>query len=52
LGRLIDEGAFGRVYMGEAYGIMPGKYKNVVAIKTLKGILVDLKMSKVKYYNI
>ncbi len=38
MGRLIDEGAFGRVYIGEAYGIVPCRYKNTVAIKTLKGL--------------
>jgi hypothetical protein len=42
LGRLIDEGAFGRVYMGEAFGIIPGKYKSVVAVKTLKGIYLNI----------
>lgn len=39
LGRLIDEGAFGRVYLGEAYGIIAGRYKTVVAVKMLKGFL-------------
>lgn len=37
LGPLIDEGAFGRVYMAEAYGIQLGQYKTIVAVKTLKG---------------
>lgn len=36
LGRLIDEGAFGRVYMADAYGIIPGRYKTMVAVKMLK----------------
>lgn len=37
LGRLIDEGAFGRVYQADAYGIIPCRYKTVVAVKMLKG---------------
>ncbi len=36
LGRLIDEGAFGRVYLAEAFGILPNRYKTTVAVKTLK----------------
>ncbi|CAF0730467.1 unnamed protein product [Brachionus calyciflorus] len=36
MGRLIDEGAFGRVFKAEAFGIIPGRYKSTVAVKTLK----------------
>ncbi len=36
LGRLIDEGAFGRVFLAEAFGILPNRYKTTVAVKTLK----------------
>ena len=39
MGRLIDEGAFGRVYQADAYGIIPCRYKTVVAVKMLKGKL-------------
>ena len=34
---MIDEGAFGRVYVADAYGITVGRYKSVVAVKMLKG---------------
>ena len=37
MGRLIDEGAFGRVYCADAFGIIPGRYKTVVAVKMIKG---------------
>ena len=43
---MIDEGAFGRVYLAEAFGIVPYRYKTQVAVKTLKGnqpILIALK---------
>lgn len=33
---MIDEGAFGRVYSAEAFGILPGRYKTTVAVKMLK----------------
>ena len=36
LSKMIDEGAFGRVYLAESYGIIAGKYKSTVAVKTLK----------------
>lgn len=36
MGRLIDEGAFGKVFKADAYGIIPGRYKSVVAVKMLK----------------
>ncbi|RNA40231.1 Vascular endothelial growth factor receptor [Brachionus plicatilis] len=36
LSNLIDEGAFGRVFKAEAYGILPGRYRSCVAVKTLK----------------
>lgn len=36
LANLIDEGAFGRVFKAEAYGIQPGRYRSCVAVKTLK----------------
>ncbi len=39
LGRMIDEGAFGRVYLADAYGITPGRYKSIVAVKMIKGEL-------------
>ena len=39
LGKLIDEGAFGRVYQADAYGIIQGRYKSMVAVKTLKGTI-------------
>lgn len=46
LSNLIDEGAFGRVFKAEAYGIMPGRYRSCVAVKTLKE-----KSSKIELNN-
>ncbi len=48
MGKLIDEGAFGRVYMAEAYGIVPGRYKTVVAVKMLKGKKIQKQNKKLK----
>jgi hypothetical protein len=42
LGKLIDEGAFGRVFTADAYGIIQGRYKSIVAVKTLKGTFIRL----------
>lgn len=36
MGKLIDEGTFNRVYLADAYGIIPGRYKTVVSVKMLK----------------
>ncbi len=49
MGKLIDEGAFGRVYLAEAYGIVPGRYKTQVAVKTLKGSQSKKTLFKLKF---
>jgi hypothetical protein len=48
LGKLIDEGAFGRVFTADAYGIIQGRYKSIVAVKTLKGTSIRLIITYIK----
>jgi fibroblast growth factor receptor 2 len=45
LGKLIDEGAFGRVFIADAFGIIKGRYKNMVAVKTLKDNATNLEFT-------